>query len=398
MAGVLVIVHDGPHGLGIAVDYYKQFPLEPSPAGALDLTNATFVKVKGITFDRLLVEMAKAPGGGTVLVVCHAHDESGSVLQSSGLFMPLAAGSGLSAQDEAFQRLLEVLAAVRKADEIRAMPTTNAKEEEAKKDSWIGLVTGLSLGFPPDGSTLAQLEQFFEHGLTTIAQELKMTGGGAGLKQMIAHIENVQSLQLDRVEFRACKIGKDSETLAHLKQLFGCRKLLAPIARTFYINRMPVTTLSAFDRQFIATRPATNSRQPGPAGNKIKDPGDFVIDAMKTNPSLRTFWDVEFGFIPPADRRLSLGTTTIKLKGHVLAMIVEEVGPSWYRAFAGTWHETSTHTPDATNESAFVHQYIMTQSQFGSGDIMISGFWTPGEELPWLLPNDSDYIDHVKQV
>src|SRR5260370_13522717 len=127
------------------------------------------------------------------------------------------------------------------------MPPTTDQEKKAKSDEWIGLATEFSLGFPPDGATLPQLERFFENGLDSVARkDLQLKGGATSLKLMLEHIEKVQSLKLDRVEFRACKIGKDTETLGHLKELFGCRKLLAPTARTFYINHMPVSTLHLF--------------------------------------------------------------------------------------------------------------------------------------------------------
>ncbi len=399
MAEIHIIIHSGEHGLGIAADYYKQFPWEPSPAGDLDLQDAKIVTIEKITFDQLLVELANAPAGGTVLIVCHAHDERGAIFQSSGLLMPLAADASISAQDDAFQRLLEARAANRKAKTIRAMPSKTDQEKKAKSDEWIGLATEFSLGYPPDGATLPQLERFFENGLDSVARKgLQLRGGATSLKRMLDHIEKVQLLKLDRVEFRACKIGKDTETLGHLKELFGCRKLLAPTARTFYINRMPVSTLDRFDHLYINEHRVGNFRPPGPVGRSFKDPADFVIDVIRSNPKTRTFWDVEFGFIPPANRRLSLGTTTIKLKGHVLAMLVEEIRPSWYRASAATWHETSGHKPAWDDASKFVHEYIMKQAKYSSGDFMVSGFWTPEEEMPWLLPNEPDYVDHVNQV
>ena len=64
MAGIPIIIQSGVHGLGVAADYYKQFPWEPSPAGDLDLANAKIVKVDPMTFDDLLVELAKSPPGG----------------------------------------------------------------------------------------------------------------------------------------------------------------------------------------------------------------------------------------------------------------------------------------------------------------------------------------------
>jgi hypothetical protein len=297
MGQVHVFVHSGgSHSLEIAVDYYKQFPWEPSPAGDLDLQDAKFEKVKDITFDKLLEKLASAPAGGTVLIVCHAHDEFGSTLASSGLLMPLAADAGVSAQDDAFQQLLEAQEALRKAKAIRAMPAGTDAEKKAKSDAWIGLATDFRLGFPPDGATLAQLDKFFENGLQKFAQtELQLHGGAASLKRMVDHLERVQSQKLERVEFRACKIGKDEGTLKNLKKLFGCNKLLAPQARTFYLNRMPVDNLDRFDRRYIREHSRGSVLPPGTTGRSIKDPEDFMIDVIRKDPKTRIFWDVEFG-------------------------------------------------------------------------------------------------------
>ena len=27
-----------------------------------------------------------------------------------------------------------------------------------------------------------------------------------------------------------------------------------------------------------------------------------------------------------------------------------------------------------------------------------AGFWTPGEPEPWLLPNETEYLDHIKEA
>jgi hypothetical protein len=116
------------------------------------------------------------------------------------------------------------------------------------------------------------------------------------------------------------------------------------------------------------------------------------------NPKTRLFWDVEYGFIPPKDRRHDSGTSTIKMKGPVLGMVVEEVAPSRYRASAAAWHKTAKHKPDWNDASTFVHQYIMKTAKYSSGDPMIAGFWTPDEDPPWLLPVESDYVDHIKQA
>jgi len=408
MGGIPIIIQSGVHGLGIAADYYQQFPWEPSPAGDLDLANAKIVKVDPMTFDHLLVELAKSPPGGTVLIVCHAHDESGSVLQSSGLFMLLAPGSGVFAIDDAFQILKEAGDANRRAKTIRDMPSKTDEEKKAKSDAWIGLATDFRLGFPPDNATLAQLDQFFEKGLETVArQELKLAGGAKSLKSMLDHVEKVQALKLDRVEFRACKIGKDKTTLGHLKDLFGCSKLLAPAARTFYIGHMPVNTIDDFNSLFRRDHRSGHFRAPGSTGNPSTNPDDYTTaipndwqtEMLLRNPKTRLFWDVEYGHIPPKDPRHDSGTTTIKMKGPVMGMVVEEIRPSWYRGYAAAWHATAKHKPAWADASTFVHQYIMKNAKYSSGDPMVAGFWTPDDvELPWILPVESDYVDHINQA
>lgn len=75
-------MHSGEHGLQEAADYYADFPWEPSPAGHMTLGKA--ITIKDATLDAVLEEMAKAPAGGVVMIVCHAY--------SQGLLMGLAKG------------------------------------------------------------------------------------------------------------------------------------------------------------------------------------------------------------------------------------------------------------------------------------------------------------------
>ena len=163
-----IVQAGGKHGLDIAVDYYKEFPVEPSPAGEMDLSDAKFVKIKDIDFDRLLVEMAKAPKGGTVLIVCHAHADFNPDSTMTSLLMPLAAGAGISTQDATIKMLLDLL-------------PDYAKDKDVRK-------------------------------LQDPARDLKLRSA-ASLKGLLDHVEMVRSLKLERVEFRACKIGHDEDAL-----------------------------------------------------------------------------------------------------------------------------------------------------------------------------------------
>jgi hypothetical protein len=98
------------------------------------------------------------------------------------------------------------------------------------------------------------------------------------------------------------------------------------------------------------------------------DPFDFPVDMRKSSPGTRIFWNYEFGYIPPANphpapNRYDSGTTTIKM-WHILVMIIEEVGPFWYRGLAGAWHQASRHKPQWKEAQEFVKAYLMPNEKY----------------------------------
>jgi hypothetical protein len=394
MAGsVRVIVHSGEQGLEPAADYYMQFPWEPSPAGDMTLNKSDIVKLKDATLDTVLEAMAKAGAGGVVMLVCHAYRE--------GLLMPLAKGARLPAGREAIARLLKVSAAQRKAKVIRALPSGTDNERKAKIDAWVKLTDELVAGSIRGDVTLNEVERWYEQWLKEFTRsELELDGGT--LQRLVQRMEKVQSLRLDRVELRACAIGGSPDGMQAVKQLFACSKLLAPTVGTFYLKGVPVDTLDDFGGRYVREHRGT-FRQPGPVGQSRPDPADFVIDVVTKNPGTRIFSDYQFGDIPTAspyrtpEVRLRYRETTMRA-WRILAMIVEEIRPFWYRGSAATWHQASQHKPQLTEARKFVQAYVMPQAKYASGSLQVAGFWTPGEPVPWLLPNEPTYVDHIKQV
>lgn len=393
---VRVIVHTGGSGLDEAAEYYRQFPWEPSPAGDLDLAQAAFTQVRDATLETLLDAMLQARTGGTVLLVCHAFAE--------GLLMPLVNGSRLSAGGAAITRLLEVSAAHRQARRIRALPATSPAEIQAGIEAWQKLIRKTGAGTIAGAVTLAELERLYETWLDQVARhELFLMGAPkAALLRLIDRVEKVQALTLNRVELRACNIGRFPAAMRRLRELFGCSRLLAPTVPTFYLKGVPVNTLELFGRRYIAEHRAGNFRPPGPAGRQFKDPADFVLEVVKKNPRTRLFWEYEYAYVPsenphPAPNRYDGGTSTIKMR-RLLAMIVEEVRPSYYRGSAATWAERSKGRPHWEDARAFVQSYIMRQADYERGSLTVAGFWTPDESAPWLLPNEPEYLEHITMV
>jgi hypothetical protein len=40
----------------------------------------------------------------------------------------------------------------------------------------------------------------------------------------------------------------------------------------------------------------------------------------------------------------------------------------------------------------------MANAHYTSGPLRMAGFWTPGESMPWLLPMEPEYLQHIKQL
>jgi len=390
-SSVRVIVHSGRHGLEPAADYYAEFLWEPSPAGEMNLNKSDIVKINDATLDAVLEEMVKAGAGGVVMLVCHAYGE--------GLLMPLAKGGRLPAGREAITRLVAVSAAQRRAKVIRAMPSGTEKEKKAKIDAWVKLTDEFSADFDFGEVTLSEVEQKYERWLDDVAKNKLLLGGAsprATLTRLVEKIGTVQSLRLERVELRACELGGFPEAMKAVKELFGCGKLLAPTVGTFYLKGVPVDTFDDFSRRYLHEHPRVSIRPHG------SDPFDFAVDMRKTSPGTRLFWDYAFGYIPPANphpapNRYDSGTTTVKM-WHILVMIIEEVSPFWYRGSAGTWHQASRHKPQWKEAQEFVKAYMVPNAKYTSGSLQLAGFWTPGEPEPWLLPNEPEYVDHIKEA
>jgi hypothetical protein len=397
----LVIIHAGNEGLYPAPRYYKQFPWEPSPAGNLDLSpsHAEFHAIDA-NLQQVLDLMVKAGPGGTVLIVCHAY--------SDGLAMPLTPGAGMNyipAGKDAISSLLNASDAERRAKPIRAMPAGTDKEIEAKKSAWTKLLTDLDAGAIMGEVTLKELERLYESWFSGVAEEvMSLSGGARVLRQLIASMEKVQKMKLERVELRACSLGIYRDSMLIVKKLFGCYRLLAPIVGTFYLDRIPVTSLGIFDGRYVAEHRGGPFQVPGPVGGAAQIPRSFISDVIKNNPSARTFWDVQFEISTSSDDGATwhapqvLERTDVT-RGQVVVMIVEEVKKFFYRGSAATWHEKGPrHAPDSRDMRTFVRDFIWKNSKLGSGSLMVAGFWTPGEELPWILPVEPQYVDHIVEV
>jgi hypothetical protein len=106
----------------------------------------------------------------------------------------------------------------------------------------------------------------------------------------------------------------------------------------------------------------------------------------------RLFWHFE---ALPSDPHSHVSTVRM---WHIFAVTTEEIRPYWFRASAGTWKQTDKHRPDWSQARDFVNTYMMANAHYTSGPLRLAGFWTPDESVPWLLPMEPEYLEHIKQL
>ncbi|HXI20702.1 MAG TPA: hypothetical protein VNH46_06435, partial [Gemmatimonadales bacterium] len=226
---VRLIIHGGQDGLPDAAAYYRTFPREPSPAGAMDLSPGLTTVLATGSFDLVLDQMVKAKVGDVVMLVCHAYPD--------GILLHLTDKDSALVERVTIERLEKVASARTEAARIGPLP-----EEKAQIAAWKKLLDRIAPGAVQGTFTAAEAEKFFANWLDVQAGDLKLKGAPprTTLGRLLDKIERVQKLQLGRVELRACNLGSSNAGMQAAKRLFGCKKLLAPAVGTFFMSQLPV--------------------------------------------------------------------------------------------------------------------------------------------------------------
>lgn len=370
MAGGFWLIIDGSKGgLAVAADYYNDFPREPSPAGAMKLSDKTTTMLSTASVEAVLDEMPKAGASGVVMLVCHG--------TQGGMLLKLAGEDSAFAQGDALDLVEQVANAEAQAQQIGAMPAKTPAEQTAKADRWRKLFDVIGPGSVTGSFSLGEADAFYTRWVEQSAQRLKLPGKPQreALRRLIRKMKRVRDLVLSRVELRACNIGSDEITMKAVRRFFGCVQLLAPSAETFYMSRLGVFTMNALALQFTRNQASQGARRPGPQGAARLDAA-AVLQALRTH-----------------NTRVFEGAA----KAVIFSLTVDEVQRFHYRGYAAAPSQGAGPTPNWTNVRTFVDRFIMPGSAYSSGSLPVAGFWTPGS-TPFLMPNEQEYLDSIKQV
>jgi hypothetical protein len=343
------------------ITYYSMFPKEPKEAAGAEMSVTLPIdaadKLNPMTLLGILDRILAMPGSEKeLLIVSHGNTE--------GLAVPLVAGSSAKAgqsqlhilrvlgeaqakiaaiknlpvaqQPDAWANFLKTLqfidgtdmVPVPKPDDLRD-PKTKAKDADPKAvaadlkavaDAYEGLFQFLLDGLAGKKGTIpAKAAPFIAN------FQISALGGvnRSQLDQLIAKGNQVRG-RLERIDVRACNLGRNKKAMEVVRLFFGCKKLCCPDVVSFEIV-MQVKVDANFDTNFASnetttTRGAIAGRQPVTLdSNDAETPVQFSaipksrrFDAAKTRPGDEVFmrlWCVQvrphrfFGWLRVIDQK-----------------------------------------------------------------------------------------------
>jgi hypothetical protein len=339
-----------------------------------------------------LPEMAKAGGGGAVVLVCHAYQQ--------GLLLPVAPnGKSVFAETSALAIIDQAIAAEAEAKNIRALPRTNDAEKKIVLDRWSKLIDSLQRGAISGEITEKDAEAFYAKWIDMVSKKLEF-GTVPPFRQLLDRVLRLRAVKLSRLELRACNVGGNGATLETLRKFFAVDHITAPILGTFYAT----TPVNPMIPQGAPRGVRGSSRAPGPVRDQglqeAKTARDLLADATTRGfvgklseplESDRPLWARRRGVRPFFD----VDDITISYR-----FILRIVSPTAFHYRLSAWVTSAgTHlTQDWSVVQTFVAEQIMRGSSFQRGLLPLAGLWNPGvRDQPFILPLEQEYTKNIAQ-
>lgn len=384
----ILIIDGSPDGLPQAAPYFRAFPREPSPLGALSFKPGNIKVMRQSSLDAALDEMLKAGGGGVVVLVCHAY--------THGMLLSLATGStGVFADIDNLAVVNKVIAAELEVAKIRALPAQSA-QRQAVVERWTLLLNSLQPGWVVGTITAEEAEKAYAQWIQGVAKTLDFKApSSSNLVKFAQKVVRLRSLKLSRLELRACNIGSEDATMEAVRSFFGVDHLTAPIVGTFF-GPVPVYAMAPENGLSIALGVIGAGRQPGPI-QRIP----VLLEARmgplmaQSNHSRRAFVPVED---MPYDPRIS---ASLKPRHFQLILTIDEIAPFKYSFSAYVVTSPHSFAPNWKTVREFLAKWVMPGSTYTSGTFPIAGLWTADEgvvETPYVLPNETGYLMCIEQA
>lgn len=231
--------------------YYEKYLREPSPAGDITIGPKDILATDDMDLKLLLTEMKTLGAKGEMLVATHSNPK--------GLLMKLIKGSGVSAEFDVMKKILEISEGIRRREAIKDL-TGRPKKAKAWQEWYKKFDSGIQLedGYEEVNKNWEQYveqkyDEWYARQGTTI---LKLPNREKDLGDFIKLVDEVRKTGFARLEFRACRIGTDKDSLKKVAEFLNVQKVVAPKeVRTFYAHIPAIDILSA--RDFAARVRAT---------------------------------------------------------------------------------------------------------------------------------------------
>jgi hypothetical protein len=237
--------------------YYEKYLREPSPAGDITIGTQDILATDDLDLKLLLEEMKKLGAKGELLVATHSNPK--------GLLMKLIKGGGASAEFGVMEKILEASDGIRQREAIK--PLSGKAKAKAWQEWFKKFDSGIKLedGYETNDKWEEFVEQKFDEWFTRQgATILKLPNGKRDLGDFIKLVDEVRKLGFGRLEFRACRIGTDKDSLKKVGEFFNCEKVVAPKeVRTFYGHIAAIDIVNAKDFAAKVKANATARKFPG---------------------------------------------------------------------------------------------------------------------------------------
>lgn len=371
-------------------EYIKEYDRETSKTAALDLSGlGTPLEARDETLEQVLDLLAQPPAGsGPKVALIYAH------ANPFGLLMRIIDQAN-SARSQYLRGISRAWKAVGEIIKLRSGDWSNPSKPVFLIDlpKAIALFRDLVgelkkvgseyVGRLPDPATVSNREQadaWFDKWMDLMGKAC--LGGGLGeteLRRVCRAMQKVRDAKYDRVEIRACNLGKDRENLDALKEFLSVGQVVAPKVTMFF------------------GKVGVNSNQPnfdllarhlgGYRGSAFTPPdrGPFVLNQMKDRAGRPIHVEPEL----ISGRRNRIFSTPA---GGAILQLTETQA---FKFKGRLWGES-----DAALSKFFDANYKAGYAYTpGRKEQPVGGMWLPHDPttpLPFLLPREAAYRQYLE--
>lgn len=218
-------------GLKIAPAHYRMFPFEPSVAVADDMEVYFDEKedmIKNITLLKVIERLLALDKEPVVLIVAHG--------TKGGFVMPVTPG-GVAAVAANLDAMVFLMEAHKTAARLVFLEKFFTKKDQSA--GWQKLLRTLPGG---EGAVVNPGEGDKAHKLYTDWERKQLARLRVTidvLRGLLAKRDRLVNRKLERIEIRACNMGKSPNELDGIRRFLGAKKIVAPNQDTFFGTTKP---------------------------------------------------------------------------------------------------------------------------------------------------------------